>query len=596
MKTDSQLPGKLRQDGMFMMPNKASSAVSTPVYRAEKEDLSVPIKKFVRDGVWEPVRRKILEAVELATHSSLMASVASEVISKLVIMSEGELIPALYTLPHHVRQEVVTAVCDSVDRNSVTRVAWVTVSGLQSSLNSLMYDKVYAAIKTEADPYHLGAISHSVDLEVMPQLLWGVGDSLFDQVESKVTSNMLSGLVKLMDSVDQLSLVDSKVNTRVSEATYVPVTAKEVVSKVDCKAWDELNVVIDDSTFDSIRGPVHAKMLSDTVEVQTSIESSVMGQGCAVFETPLREAISSDFAFLVDTLAWHRLQVALRRSLQDKVGIHLTTKLENDLNDTSTKATQPSACPAADTASNAAVSSIAAISAKFAKRIIDKIDQIASEKAQSKVAEGAKNYRGGSFWAGWVAYISFIRDVLGWKNPALERFEVDETLCLSCGWVWWHENVLVIADRPKELHFDEQGRAHCETGPAILYRDGWSIYCWHGVSVKQHVVMAPETITLAEITAEENAEVRRVLVERMTPEKYLWESEAKLVDTDFEKCRKGSAPRALIKDAHGDQWLVGTDGGTKRVYYMPVDGEVTSCKEAHESICGFEESRVLAKS
>jgi len=87
-----------------------------------------------------------------------------------------------------------------------------------------------------------------------------------------------------------------------------------------------------------------------------------------------------------------------------------------------------------------------------------------------------------------------------------------------------------------------------------------------------------------------------VLIERMTPSRYLRESGAKLIDADHEGARKGSAPRALLRDEKGEQWLVGTDGGTRRVYYMPVPDDVKTCREAHCAICGFDESKILAKS
>jgi hypothetical protein len=51
-----------------------------------------------------------------------------------------------------------------------------------------------------------------------------------------------------------------------------------------------------------------------------------------------------------------------------------------------------------------------------------------------------------------------------------------------------------------------------------------------------------------------------------------------------------------LRDRSGDQWLVGSDGGTGRVYYMPVPQEAKNCREAHEDICGFDETRILAKS
>ena len=86
------------------------------------------------------------------------------------------------------------------------------------------------------------------------------------------------------------------------------------------------------------------------------------------------------------------------------------------------------------------------------------------------------------------------------------------------------------------------------------------------------------------------------MIERMTPAKYLRESGAKLIDADVEMVRKGSAPRALLRDTQNNQWLCGTDGGTGRVYYMPVPNNVKDCCEAHQAICGFDESLILAKS
>jgi len=58
---------------------------------------------------------------------------------------------------------------------------------------------------------------------------------------------------------------------------------------------------------------------------------------------------------------------------------------------------------------------------------------------------------------------------------------------------------------------------------------------------------------------------------------------------------QGSAPRALMRDDLGNMWLVGTDGSTARVYTMAVPSDVSTCKEAHERICGFGENRLIAE-
>jgi len=133
-----------------------------------------------------------------------------------------------------------------------------------------------------------------------------------------------------------------------------------------------------------------------------------------------------------------------------------------------------------------------------------------------------------------------------------ERFEIDEQLTKSCGWVWWHENVLAISDRPAVLHRDARGRLHCETGPSIAYRDGWALHHWHGVLVPARVIEQPETLTVPQIESEQNAEVRRVMLERFGSARFLRESGAQLVHQDecgilYRKELAGDEPLVMVR-------------------------------------------------
>ena len=153
-------------------------------------------------------------------------------------------------------------------------------------------------------------------------------------------------------------------------------------------------------------------------------------------------------------------------------------------------------------------------------------------QVESPVWSVIGNDRGGAFWASWCGYVTFMRDVLGWQDPALERFEIDEALTKSCGWVWWHENVLAISDRPESLHRDDQGRLHNTSGPSIRYRDGWSLWHHRGVLVPQRVIEQPETLTVPQIESEQNTEVRRVMIERYGQARFLRDSGAEVVNRD----------------------------------------------------------------
>jgi hypothetical protein len=60
---------------------------------------------------------------------------------------------------------------------------------------------------------------------------------------------------------------------------------------------------------------------------------------------------------------------------------------------------------------------------------------------------------------------------------------------------------------------DNRSRLHSAAGPAFVWEDVREFY-WHGVRVLEEVIDRPETITVAAIDKEQNAEVRRVMIDR----------------------------------------------------------------------------------
>jgi len=200
-------------------------------------------------------------------------------------------------------------------------------------------------------------------------------------------------------------------------------------------------------------------------------------------------------------------------------------------------------------------------------------------------------YQGGRTWGGWITFITAFRE-MGWLDlPEYEKWRHYEDAAEG-GFQCFHEKFCVVSENPEVVFTDRQNRAHCEEGPSHRWRDGWSLYHWHGVRVKEHVIMEPHLITLEEIGGEVNAEVRRVLIERYGIERYLGDTDTKLVDSDMYH----GLPRILVQDMHADQYLYGSDNSTGRVYAMPVDANATTCREAHESICGFDETTIAHQS
>ncbi len=123
-------------------------------------------------------------------------------------------------------------------------------------------------------------------------------------------------------------------------------------------------------------------------------------------------------------------------------------------------------------------------------------------------------------------------DFLGRLGIDVSKLVPSFDLAKSCGaaalfWDW-----AFIGAKPEYIHCNEQGRIHCETGPAIRYYDGFSIFAIHGVRVPEKVVVSPDTITVAEINLETNVEMRRVMLERYGVERYLMDSGAVEIHRD----------------------------------------------------------------
>ena len=144
------------------------------------------------------------------------------------------------------------------------------------------------------------------------------------------------------------------------------------------------------------------------------------------------------------------------------------------------------------------------------------------------------------------------------------------------------------------INLDDNGRLHSDDGTAIRWRDGVGLYFSHGQKIPGWIIISPEKITVENIQSEKNAEIKRVMIEKYDVSRYLIDIGAEIVDMDS-LTLVGSAPRALIKDKAGNQWLIGTDGSTARVYHMAVDAQIKTCKQAHEQLCGFDEDRLCVE-
>lgn len=137
-------------------------------------------------------------------------------------------------------------------------------------------------------------------------------------------------------------------------------------------------------------------------------------------------------------------------------------------------------------------------------------------------------------WSAACAYYAGMRDVIGLQLPEFEKYQAWEDCARLGGFRVLHEEFCIVSDFPELIRVDSRNRPHCEDGPSHRWRDGWELYHWHGTRVDPWIIMHPERITVEIIEAEENAEIRRILVQRYGMARYIQDTGAEEVDAALE--------------------------------------------------------------
>jgi hypothetical protein len=112
---------------------------------------------------------------------------------------------------------------------------------------------------------------------------------------------------------------------------------------------------------------------------------------------------------------------------------------------------------------------------------------------------------------------------------------------------------------------------------------------WRGVRIDERIAFSPDDITAREALAQPNAEIRRVMIERMGYLKFANEAGAKVLDED----RDAGGKRQLLKiDLEEDEALVGLScscPSTSRQYFLRVPPKTKTCHQAAAWIAGFDD-------
>ncbi|MFJ8609152.1 DUF6745 domain-containing protein [Streptomyces sp. NPDC093675] len=164
----------------------------------------------------------------------------------------------------------------------------------------------------------------------------------------------------------------------------------------------------------------------------------------------------------------------------------------------------------------------------------------------------------------------------------------------AAGWWWPYERTVIVCERPVELHRDEAGRLDRGDGPALAFPDGFALHAWRGMPVPAEFLDGLAGLTPQRIREEENAELRRVMLEHYGYDRYLAESGAEPVQRDetgvlWRIELDGDEPMVMVEVVNSTP----EPDGTHRTYWLRVPPRMRTAREGVAWTFGLEEGEYM---
>jgi hypothetical protein len=212
------------------------------------------------------------------------------------------------------------------------------------------------------------------------------------------------------------------------------------------------------------------------------------------------------------------------------------------------------------------------------QQVGQQVEQQVGQQVRQQVWQFVYPYLTGQFDASYLSFYDYINEELNVKfNKHWQWYKKTS----SVGLIYPLESICVICNKPKLILFDNQNRLHSLDSPAILYPDGWGIYAVHGIRVPEGIIKDKKSITVSKIETEQNAEIRRVMIELYGQAEYLQQSGAKLIHSD-------NLGKLWLKEITEDEPMVMVQvknstpelDGTFKDYFLRVPPNMKNASEA----------------
>lgn len=162
-----------------------------------------------------------------------------------------------------------------------------------------------------------------------------------------------------------------------------------------------------------------------------------------------------------------------------------------------------------------------------------------AKKASKGISKTNYFFLANSYSRCYLTWYRFIAKEFNLGSPELvEKVEKLYNLVIqsSIQQCFFQPKYILVLKNPDKVSF-EDGKPHCEDGPAIKYSD-WEGYYWKGGKVPKELIMSPDKVDRAMIEEWcDNAETRRAFIEVLGVSSYfnkIGDTDLKIVDEDYD--------------------------------------------------------------
>ncbi len=431
----------------------------------------------VEGAIYDAVRRATRDAVLSATYGAVDDATDDAVRGATDNAVWGATYDAAGTATH---AAVRRATADAV-RSATTDAVWgATADAVRAAtydaVNSATYDAVRRATRDAVLSATYGAVDDATDDAVRGATADAVHDATYDAIRG-ATGDAVRRATR--------AAVNSAATDAVRRATADAVRA---------------------ATADAVWGATHAA-------VRNATHDAVWGAARGAVHAATADAV------------WGATHAAVRSATDDAVRSATADAVRSATDDAVRSATEGTARSA--TGDGVEWYSVPLMSFLDVGRAYLPYQRFGVECAQIVY----RMWQGGNQWSPLDSYLSFFRHVAQ-IDVDFSHYDAWEQLALHSGPRVVHPEFCIISDRPELLTVDEQRRPHNGAGPFCRWRDGTALYAVHGARVPQWVVEHPERITAQAILANNNAETRRVMIEKIGLERFVRDAGLRPVQED----------------------------------------------------------------